>query len=235
MSGKGKRFSDAGYNIPKPLIPIFGKPMYVYSLNTFPIFNKLYIVTTDIISNNKIFLDSLNEINYDYEIISLQEITSGQAESCNFAVKKIEDNSPFFVGPCDFGLKNKINIKNLFLNDEEIIIITYKPRKINFDFPNHYGWVETDEESWVKKIEVKTVGTINKEKSNIISGIFLFRNKKVFTQFYNLMLEKKIKVNNEYYLDSLCKIALEEGSNIFSLNVSEGISYGTPQEITTLK
>ena len=34
MSGKGERFSKAGYEIPKPLIPIYGQPMFVKSLNS---------------------------------------------------------------------------------------------------------------------------------------------------------------------------------------------------------
>jgi len=234
MSGKGKRFSDVGYKTPKPLISVFGKPMFINSLNSFPKFEKLYLVTTDIVSNNKMFIDSLDEIKTDYEVISLKETTSGQAESCYLAAKYIENNKPFFVGPCDFELKSQINLDSLFLNNEEIIIVTYTPKQINLDFPNNYGWVESDRGSLVKKIEVKSNSSINKENSKIISGIFLFKNKEIFENYFKIMKVKKIKVNNEYYLDSLCKIALEEGSKVVYLNTHEGVSYGTPQEVTFL-
>ena len=68
----------------------------------------------------------------------------------------------------------------------------------------------------------------------IVSGTFLFKNKQVFLKYYEIMKSKNIKVNNEYYIDTLCKVALEEGSKVLSLNVLQGSSFGSPQEILGL-
>ena len=34
MAGEGKRFKDAGYTIPKPLIEVDGKPMVIKALQS---------------------------------------------------------------------------------------------------------------------------------------------------------------------------------------------------------
>jgi bifunctional N-acetylglucosamine-1-phosphate-uridyltransferase/glucosamine-1-phosphate-acetyltransferase GlmU-like protein len=234
MSGKGQRFIDGGYDTPKPLIQIKQKPMFINSLKSFPTFSKLFLVVTEEISKNNKFIKSLNDIPYKNEIISLENTTRGQAESCYIAVKEVEENTPFFVGPCDLELNEKINLQSLFVNDAEIIILTYKPKKINFSFPNDYGWVESDVDSLVYKIEVKSNKNINKINAEIISGVFIFKNKNIFIKFYEVMLEKEFLINDEYYLDSLCKIALGKGSKINTLLVQDITSYGTPQEIGKL-
>ena len=36
MSGFGERFRRAGYTLPKPLIPVDGKPMIAHVLDLFP-------------------------------------------------------------------------------------------------------------------------------------------------------------------------------------------------------
>lgn len=234
MSGKGERFAKAGFELPKPLIPINGQPMFVRSLNSFPIFSKLYLVTTERISSNPIFKKSLEKIKYDYEVISLKKTTGGQAESCYLAVENIENDRPFFVGPCDFEFENKPNLKSIFLNNEDIIIVSYKPNKVNFAYPNQYGWIEVDSQSLINEIHIKSNRGINKDQAMIISGTFLFKNKQVFLKYYEIMKSKNIKVNNEYYIDTLCKVALEEGSKVLSLNVLQGSSFGSPQEILGL-
>ena len=54
MSGVGKRFIDAGYSVPKPLIEIDGKPIIQHVVELFPgeskftfICNKVHLETTN--------------------------------------------------------------------------------------------------------------------------------------------------------------------------------------------
>ena len=234
MSGKGKRFTDAGYSLPKPLIPVLGRPMFIKSLKSFPKLDKWFFVISEDILNNEVFVKSLEGFQFNYELISLKKTSQGQAESCYLAVNKIEKNTPFFVGPCDLELLNEIDLSTLFLKNEDIVILTYNPKEINFKLPEHYGWIEDNENSEVKKIEIKTIKTINKANSKIISGAFIFRNKDIFLKYYQAMVSKKIRVNNEYYIDTLCRVALNEGRKIVSLNMSNVKSYGTPDELSTL-
>ena len=44
MAGVGKRFLDRDIKIPKPLIPINGKPMFLYAALSLPVSNKFFFV-----------------------------------------------------------------------------------------------------------------------------------------------------------------------------------------------
>ena len=114
MSGKGKRFTDAGYSLPKPLIPVLGRPMFIKSLKSFPKLDKWFFVISEDILNNEVFVKSLEGFQFNYELISLKKTSQGQAESCYLAVNKIEKNTPFFVGPCDLELLNEIDLSTPF-------------------------------------------------------------------------------------------------------------------------
>ena len=37
MAGQGKRFRDAGFALPKPMIPVDGEPMFVRATNSLPL------------------------------------------------------------------------------------------------------------------------------------------------------------------------------------------------------
>ena len=44
IAGKGKRFKNAGYELPKPLIDIYGKPMFVRAVESLPKADKIIFV-----------------------------------------------------------------------------------------------------------------------------------------------------------------------------------------------
>ena len=37
MAGRGQRFVDAGYTVPKPMIPVLGRPMYAWAVESLPL------------------------------------------------------------------------------------------------------------------------------------------------------------------------------------------------------
>ena len=56
MAGVGKRFLDRGIKIPKPLIPVNGKPMFLYAALSLPVSNKFFF------KNDITFLSPWNTI-----------------------------------------------------------------------------------------------------------------------------------------------------------------------------
>ena len=97
MAGDGKRFLDAGYDIPKFLIDIFEKPMIenvVKSLNIAG--NYIYIVQKkhyDLYDLETI----LNKITPGCTIIQVVEKTDGAARTTLFAEKLINNDNPLII------------------------------------------------------------------------------------------------------------------------------------------
>jgi NDP-sugar pyrophosphorylase family protein len=55
LAGRGKRFADAGYKLPKPLIEVDGLPLVVSAARSLPPADKLiFVVSGDYISNHEI-------------------------------------------------------------------------------------------------------------------------------------------------------------------------------------
>ena len=58
MSGAGSRFIAAGYDLPKPLIEIAGKPIIQHVLEMYPNWEEiLFIVNSDHIDDKKLNLE----------------------------------------------------------------------------------------------------------------------------------------------------------------------------------
>ena len=58
MSGVGQRFIDKGYRLPKPLIPISGKPMIQHVVEMFPgVEEILFIVNREHFQDAKLELE----------------------------------------------------------------------------------------------------------------------------------------------------------------------------------
>ena len=86
----------------------------------------------------------------------------------------------------------------------------------------------------INAIEVKTLGKIEQKKAKIISGFFVFKNKEIYNKYYQKMVNDKKEINGEYYIDTLCKVAIENGSKVLGLLIDKGRSYGTPYELKNL-
>ena len=92
MAGAGNRFAVKGYNKPKPLLDVCNKPMIIQAVDCLPdTTNKIFICLEDHI---KIYnIDSILQDTYSgCSVISLDQITQGQACTTEIGVQKRQKN-----------------------------------------------------------------------------------------------------------------------------------------------
>ena len=65
----------------------------------------------------------------------------------------------------------------------------------------------------------------------MIVGSFGFKNKKIFINGIKSLYEKKLRVNNEYYLDMVIKELFKSGLKVYNFIVDDYFSWGTPDEL----
>jgi len=104
MSGIGQRFIDKGYKLPKPFIPISGKPMIQHVVEMFPgIEEVLFIVNREHFQDAKLELQTrLNEIAPGCAIAVIDVHKLGPAWAIVQAREYINFESPVVVNYCDF-------------------------------------------------------------------------------------------------------------------------------------
>ena len=101
MAGRGKRFSDFGYERPKPLIDVKGKPMIQTVVDNLNIkANYVYVVQKE--HREKYNLDTLlNLITPNCKIVEVDKITEGAACTALLAKKYINKDTPLFFANSD--------------------------------------------------------------------------------------------------------------------------------------
>ena len=101
MAGEGKRFKEAGYKVPKPLININGQPMFIKSAKCMPEADLwIFIVKEKFLKDGSIKKEISNNFENN-KIISVKETTDGQASTCFLAKKYLEKNDRIFISSCD--------------------------------------------------------------------------------------------------------------------------------------
>jgi NDP-sugar pyrophosphorylase family protein len=103
MSGIGKRFLDAGYKDPKPLIEVEGKPIIAHVVDMFPgetkftfICNEEHLATTKMRAVLKELVPTAN-------ILSIPPHKKGPVYAVSLVYALIDDEEEVIVNYCDFG------------------------------------------------------------------------------------------------------------------------------------
>ena len=82
MAGECKRFKEAGYTIPKPLIEVDGKPIVIKSLQSLPKASKNILIVRKEHLNIEDFKSLLNNYFENVIVIEIDYLTEGQASTC---------------------------------------------------------------------------------------------------------------------------------------------------------
>ena len=101
MAGEGRRFKEAGYDLPKPLININGLPMFIKSAKCMPKADLWIFLVREKLLENGLIEKEINA-NFTYnKIIPVKKKTEGQASTCYLAKKYIQKNDQIFISSCD--------------------------------------------------------------------------------------------------------------------------------------
>jgi len=237
MSGKGSRFQEKGYNIPKPFLDINGKPMFIQAVNCLPkINNHIFICLQEHLDKYDITSD-LNKNYKNYKIIPINKVTDGQACTCEIGLKEtnFDLEKPILISACDNGVYFNSEKYNELLNDESIDIIVWSFRnnqtsKVN---PNMYSWLEVDDNNNVKSVSCKKFIFDDPLKTHAIIGTMFFRKSKYFIDGLKENYKNNFMTNNEYYVDDVLNRNIEMGLNVKVFEVENYICWGTPDDYET--
>ena len=231
MAGSGQRFVNQSFKTPKPLIIIGNKPMFYYAAKSLPRSKKNIFICNKKIANNNKFKQYLKKFFKKSKVIETKKKTNGQATTCKLASKHLKDDDIITYGSCDFSFNFNTKKFNQLIKLNDLIVFVHKSKIENIENFKEYGWVKKEKNNSIKKINCKNKVSNNPKNDYIITGNFTFKNKKVFHHCYKVMVNKKKKINNEYYMDIVAKCALNLNYKVKYLLVKNHKNYGTPREL----
>jgi len=144
LAGKGSRFAKVGYEAPKPLIEVSGKPMIIQASNSLPKSEDYIFVTLQEHLDNYPLGETLNKEYKGCKVVPIEGVTEGQAITCSLGLKDIDENRSLLISATDNGIiYNKQKYEDLISDDDvDAVIFTFKHHISSKNNPQMYGWVK---------------------------------------------------------------------------------------------
>ena len=234
MAGLGSRFSKEGYETPKPLIEVSGKYMVEQAINTHYKTNNNYLIAQESHNKEYSFKSELNK-NLKLEVIEINELTEGQAITANMGIQKL-NNKGIIVGACDNGVIYDSQAFEKLINESpDIIAFTFQNYPGANKNPQMYGWVAVDKNQNITDVSVKKAISNNPQEDYGIVGAFYFKNKDIYQSCLNYLKQNNIRVNNEFYIDSMLKAGIDQGLVVKNFKIEYYLCFGTPNDLKTFE
>jgi len=235
LAGRGSRFANVGYDIPKPLIEVSGKPMIIQAAKSLPNMRRhIFIALKDHLDTYP--LENTLKMEFgEAKIVPLNGITEGQAITCSLGLRDVDTDSSLLVAATDNGMIYKHEEFQNLIEDGcvDAIIFTFRHHVSSKNNPQMYGWVKIDTQNNAIGVSVKEPISDKPFEDHAIVGTFWFRRVDLFNRALKRMIEKDIKVNGEYYVDSLLGELIELGFKVKVFEVDDYICWGTPEDYNT--
>ena len=103
MSGKGKRFAQAGYKTLKPLIEVDGFPIIKHVVNLFPGVTDISFICDEAHLKETNMLEILKSIVPNAKIFGISNNIKGPVNAVNLIKDNIDENKEAIVSYCDYG------------------------------------------------------------------------------------------------------------------------------------
>ena len=239
MAGEGSRFKDAGYTIPKPFIPVGGKPMVSWvienmipkhiPLDHYKIKFHLIVRSSHVTGNrlDSLFWDVPSNVSYTYH--TTDGLTEGAACSVLLAEKEINNNEPLLIVNSDQYLEWSPDVfYKCMLNPEYdgCILTFYQPD------PSDLKW------SYAKVTEDGLVTEVQEKKwisPYATVGLYGWRRGRDFVEYAKQMIGKNIRVKNEFYVCPVYNESIADDQHV-RVKLCTGMwGLGVPEDLETFK
>ncbi len=226
MAGAGKRFSDAGYMFPKPLIEVDNKPMIQLVLESLNLnANYIFIIQKEhqIKYNIKSVLKILKP---ECKIVELDHITEGAACTTLLAKKYINNDDPLIIANSDQYIVWNSSKALYEFNSKKLdgAILTFEA------IHPKWSYAKCDNEGYVTDVAEKKV--ISK---NATVGVYYWKNGSDYVKSAEQMIKKNIRVNNEFYVCPVYNEFLLENKKVKIHHVEKMYGLGTPEDLDNFK
>jgi len=211
MAGRGSRFANAGFTVPKPLIPVGGRPMIQWIIeNIRPerAHHFTFICLAEHLEKNPEVPAELKRICPGCDIIPVRQVTEGAACTVLLAKSLINTDDPLMIANSDQIVELDVN-DYLEAGDADGVsglIMTF--------WSDHPKW------SYCRMRPDRTVSEVVEKQvvsNDATVGIYNFRQGKDFVRAAEAMIAKNLRVNNEFYVAPAYNQLIGEGAKIVTM------------------
>jgi len=230
MAGLSKRFSDAGYFLPKYMLDLSGKTVFEHAIMSFKSYfksNNFIFICREVNETSKFVYSKCAEMSIlSYQIYCLNDLTKGQAETTLIGLEglKCDSNRPILIFNIDTFRPGYVFPPNIDQWDGYLEVFTGSGT--NWSYVKPYNELST------RVIETAE----KKEISNLCStGMYYFRSFNLFKEAYLNYYSKLL--NTEHYIAPIYNSLTSNHKDVhYHMIDRENVIFcGTPDEYKELK
>jgi NDP-sugar pyrophosphorylase family protein len=214
MAGRGSRFLQEGFKLPKPLIPIHGRPMIELVINNLRPRQEHRFIFLCLSEHIKRYnIDARLQVWAPGSVVvEVADVTEGAACTVLLAKKLINSLEPLMIANSDQWIDFSIDDYLACLGTKELdgLIMTM--------------WADDPKWSFVRIDKLNRVCEVVEKKvvSNIATvGIYNFKQGRQFVTAAESMISKGLRVNDEFYVAPVYNEMISGGSAIGCFDVGK--------------
>ena len=219
MVGIGQRFRDEGFVLPKQLIDVGHQQMIDWSMSCIKTeeCNKIFVIRRDTVDNNNMDEILRSKFGNDIIIVIAETETEGTVSSCLLAEEYIDNDLPLSITTLDMYFEPHFDPSDIDNSDGTVLTF-------NADNPA-YSYSELGNDGYVVRTAEKEVIS-----NHAHAGLYHFSKGSEFVRLAKEMINRNIRVKNEFYVAPLYNLFIEEGKKISILPIDRLWCMGTPDE-----
>ena len=224
MAGEGSRFVKEGYTFPKPLIDVNGKPMIQVVVENLDFDAEyIFVVRKEHLKKYEGLEKTLHRItNNNCKIVESDSLSEGAECTALLAKNLIDCDDDLLIANSDQVIEySSANFKTLkTMTNVDGIVFTFNSvhPKWSFVKTNSRGIVSEVAE----KLPISDIATC---------GIYLYKKGSDFVKYAERMIEKNIRVNNEFYIAPVYNELILDEKTLIPYFVHEMYGIGTPEDL----
>lgn len=224
MAGAGTRFEKAGYTFPKPLIEVAGKPMIQVVVDNINIEGQYIFIAQRSHSEKYNLKDTMNLISPGCILTTVDSLTQGAACTTLLAKEYIDNDTPLIMANSDQYIDWDSSEFMWSMTADQIDggILVFESTHPKWSF------AKTGSDGYVCEVaEKKPISDL------ATAGIYFWRKGSDYVKYAEQMIQKNIRVNNEFYVCPVFNEAIKDGKKIkvFKIDSNKMWGIGTPEDL----
>lgn len=232
MTGTGRRFLDAGYRQPKPLLDVGGKPVIAHLVEKFPKESRFVFICNEEHLRKTSLRKVLLGLGVRCRIVPLAPHKLGPVYAVLKASKQIDDSLPTMVNYCDFSFSwDPDHFKNFFMRTQcDGAILSYRGFHPHYLGPTMYAYSKTCK-GMVSEVKEKECFTDNRENEYASSGSYFFKNGKLVKKYFKKAIEENLSLNGEFYVSLVYNLLIRDSLQVRVYEIPFFLQWGTPEDL----
>jgi choline kinase len=226
MAGEGRRFREAGYDLPKMLIEAKGKTLLEWSIDSLPLklCTRLIFVAQQKHEDEfqlsekikSIYGDPVGSLHFKF----IDKLTRGQSETAYRAKNLIDLSKPLLIFNIDTQFFSSSLEKNLLKKNIDGVLGAFYSEEPRFSF------AALNDDGFVTQTAEKEVIS-----SNALTGLYHFTHPEDFFDAAESAFAKNETTKGEFYIAPLYNHLINKGRNLIVDVADEVNILGTPEEL----